>query len=641
MNRQSRKPPRLRVPLHVSILTLFLALFALLLGGLIVFQHRESTRIALADASADFATTARTVVGDLVDAYRPIAAIVDVTARLPEMRRPLGDGQSLPYDYMLTLLRMAPRISMLYIGYADGSSAGVMRLGPDGDNLPKNFAPPPGARYAVQVITVLPGGNRRMFMRYLNDEQEEIGRAEDLEPDFDPRTRPWYKLAHDSDTVVRTPLYRYLYNLAGITFARRLPGPVEGVVAADIGLAGISNVLDDLRTTPGTRLMLFNAEGGLIAHAGTRINALPKADEATGGLRLIHVQDLADPVLTAAYEQYRRSPKRGEIAFEARDRRYIGGLFPLPADIGPEEYLSIITPLDELTATADAIREQGILLSLGLVLLAVPLIMVTARRIAKPLQMLADEAQAIRRFELGGRIDQSSVILEVWRLAEAMTRMKDALRDFGRYVPAQLVQRIVASGEVPELGGERRELTVLFSDIADFTPLAEALDPEALMRQTSVYFTELGAAVVAEGGTIDKYIGDALMAFWNAPDPQEDHVARACRAALAIKARSEALNIRFAAEGAPLMSTRIGLHAGEAVVGNVGSLDRMNYTALGETVNLAARLEGLNKEFGTTILVSQAVRDAAGPAFVFQPVGLANAKGVSRPTPVYELQGVC
>lgn len=640
MNRQSRKPPRLRVPLHISILTLFLTLFAVLLGGLVVFQHRQSTRIALADASADFASTATTVVGDLVDAYRPIAAIVDITARLPELRRPPGDGQTLPYDYMLTLMRLAPRMSMLYIGYGDGGSAGVVRLGPEGDNLPKDFAPPPGAHYAIQVITVAADGRRRMIMRYLDDDQVEIGRRDDLDPDFDPRTRPWYQLAHDSDTVVRTPLYRYLYNLAGVTFARRLPGPVEGVVAADIGLSGISNVLDDLRVTPGTRLLLFNAEGGLIAHAGSRITALPKPDEATGGLQLARVEDLADPVLSAAYEQYRRAPKRREIAFAARGRQYIGGLFPLPADIGPEEYLSIITPLDELTATADAIREQGILLSLGLVLLAAPLIMIAARRIAKPLQMLADEAQRIRRFQLDGRIDQSSIILEVWRLAEAMTRMKDALRDFARYVPAQLVERIVASGEVPALGGERRELTVMFSDIADFTPLAEALEPEALMRQTSVYFTELGAAVVAEGGTIDKYIGDALMAFWNAPDAQEDHVARACRAALAIKARTEALNARFAAEGAPLMATRIGLHAGEAVVGNVGSIDRMNYTALGETVNLAARLEGLNKEFGTTILVSQAVRDAAGPAFVFQPVGLASPKGVSRPIPVYELQGV-
>lgn len=640
MNRQSRKPPRLRVPLHVSILTLFLGLFAVLLGGLIIFQHRESTRIALADASGDFSAAARSVVGDLVDAYRPIASIVDVTARLPEMRRPMGDGQALPFDYMLTLLRLAPRISMLYVGYADGGSAGVMRLGADGDSLPQTFSPPPGARYAIQVIAVLPDGTRRMSMRYLDDDQVELARADNLQPDFDPRTRPWYQLARDSDTVVRTPLYRYLYNVAGITFARRLPGPTAGVVAADIGLVGIANVLDDLRTTPGTRLMLFNAEGGLIAHAGSGAAAMPRADDATGGLKLAHVQDLADPVLSAAYEQYRRTPKRGEIAFEARGRSYIGALFPLPADIGPDEYLSIITPLDELTATADAIREQGILLSLGLALLAVPMIMVAARRIARPLRMLADEAQRIRRFQLDGRIDESSIILEVWRLAEAMTRMKDALRDFGRYVPGQLVERIVASGETPALGGERRELTVMFSDIADFTPLAEALEPEALMRQTSVYFTELGAAVVAEGGTIDKYIGDALMAFWNAPDAQPDHVSRACRAALAIKARSAALNDRFAAEGAPLMSTRIGLHAGEAVVGNVGSLDRMNYTALGETVNLAARLEGLNKEFGTTILVSQAVRDAAGPEFVFQPVGLAQAKGVSRPVPVYELQGV-
>ncbi|MFX8573790.1 hypothetical protein ABTM22_19860, partial [Acinetobacter baumannii] len=91
----------------------------------------ESTRIALADASGDFSATARSVVGDLVDAYRPIASIVDVTARLPEMRRPMGDGQARPFDYMLTRLRLAPRISMLYVGYADGGSAGVMRLGGD------------------------------------------------------------------------------------------------------------------------------------------------------------------------------------------------------------------------------------------------------------------------------------------------------------------------------------------------------------------------------------------------------------------------------------------------------------------------------------------------------------------------------
>ncbi len=639
MDRQSRKPPRIRVPLHVSILTLFLSLFAVLLGGLVVFQHRESTRIALADASADFSTAASTVVGDLADAYRPIAAIVDITARLPEMRRPLGDGQAMPYEYMLTLMRLAPRMSMLYVGYADGATAGVLRLGPNGVTLPDAIAAPADTAFAIQVITAEAGGRRRMFMRYLDVEMNETGRADDLQPDFDPRTRPWYKLAQEKDGVVRTPLYRYLYNVAGVTFARRLPGPVDGVVAADIGLAGISNALDDLRTTPGTRLMLFNDAGGMIAHAGTRISALPQPDGA-GGLHLSNVQDLGDPVLSAAYQQYRLAPKRREISFDAGGRRYIGGLFPLPADIGPNEYLSIITPMDELTATSDAIREQGILLSLGLVLLAVPLIMIAARRIARPLQMLAAEAQAIRQFRLDGQIDQSSIILEVWRLAEAMTRMKDALRDFGRYVPAQLVERIVASGDVPALGGERRELTVMFSDIADFTPLAEALDPEALMRQTSVYFSELGAAIVAEGGTIDKYIGDAVMAFWNAPDAQGDHVARACRAALAIKARSAALNARFAAEGAPLMQTRIGLHAGDAVVGNVGSLDRMNYTALGETVNIAARLEGLNKEFGTTILVSQAVRDAVGPEFIFQPVGLANPKGVSRPIPVYELQGI-
>ena len=119
------------------------------------------------------------------------------------------------------------------------------------------------------------------------------------------------------------------------------------------------------------------------------------------------------------------------------------------------------------------------------------------------------------------------------------------------------------------------------------------------MKQMSRYFTALTDAFIAEGGTVDKFIGDAVMVFWNAPDPQPDHVERACRAALAGKKAAEQLNIQFEAEGLPPFYTRFGIHVGEAVVGNLGSAERMNYTALGSPVNLASRLEGLNKEYGT------------------------------------------
>ena len=161
-----------------------------------------------------------------------------------------------------------------------------------------------------------------------------------------------------------------------------------------------------------------------------------------------------------------------------------------------------------------------------------------------------------------------------------------------------------------------------------------------LMQQTSRYFSVMTEAFLAEGGTVDKFIGDAVMVFWNAPNPQADHVARACRAALAAKAAGDRLNAEFEAEGLPPFITRFGIHVGEAVVGNVGSTERMNYTALGNTVNLAARLEGLNKQVGTTILASEDVYLRVRDQFEFSAFDAVVAKGMTKETRIFELVGV-
>jgi len=157
------------------------------------------------------------------------------------------------------------------------------------------------------------------------------------------------------------------------------------------------------------------------------------------------------------------------------------------------------------------------------------------------------------------------------------------------------------------------------------------------MRQTSRHFTVFTDAFLAEGGTVDKFIGDSVMVFWNAPHLQPDHVERACRAALAAKSASDALNAQFAAEGLPPFTVRFGIHVGEAVVGNVGSAERMNYTVLGNSVNLAARLEGLNKQYGTTILVSENVRNRVSGDFHLNSIGSVVAKGMTVEHRVYEL----
>ena len=263
-----------------------------------------------------------------------------------------------------------------------------------------------------------------------------------------------------------------------------------------------------------------------------------------------------------------------------------------------------------------------------------------AHRLSAALRRLGKEAESIRRLDLSGPVAPPGGAAEVHALAEAMGGMKSALRLFSVYVPRDLVRKLMAEGAEVKLGGERRRLTVMFSDVQGFTTIAERMDPEELMRITSTYFQALTDDLLEHHATIDKYIGDAVMAIWNAPKRDLAHALHGCRAALHARALTVRLEEEFAARGWPRLHTRFGVHSGEAVVGNVGSTDRMAYTAIGSMVNLASRLEGMNKMYGTQILVSESTRLGAGSGFVFRPVDLVLAKGTQDPVEVHELVGL-
>ncbi len=233
---------------------------------------------------------------------------------------------------------------------------------------------------------------------------------------------------------------------------------------------------------------------------------------------------------------------------------------------------------------------------------------------------------------------------------------------FGRYVSPTVVDALIEQHDRLELGGEEVEATVLFSDLAGFTGLSETMTPRELIAFLNDYFTPIGEVIKAEAGTLDKFIGDAVMAFWGAPLPQPDHARRACRAALAMQTTLAGLRDEWRARGETARvnaHARIGLHSGALVVGNVGSRDRFDYTCLGDAVNLASRLEGVNKVYGTSILVSEAVATALGestatPAgegtrnaetppgavvggFLLREVDRLRVKGRAQPVRVYEL----
>ena len=236
-----------------------------------------------------------------------------------------------------------------------------------------------------------------------------------------------------------------------------------------------------------------------------------------------------------------------------------------------------------------------------------------------------------------------------WQLVRE-ERQKGRIKSmFGTYVSPQLVNRMVESGEDPKLGGAEVEITAYFSDIQNFSTFSELLTPKQVVELMNEYLTACTDIVTSEGGTLDKYIGDAVVAMFGAPVAMSDHAYRACRSAVRVQQRLRELRRKWSGEGDRWpelvfgMRTRIGLNSGAAVVGNMGSLTRFNYTMMGDTVNLAARLESGAKTYGATTLVTEATKQACelkGRDCLFRFLDRIVVKGRMQPAAVFELLGL-
>ena len=208
---------------------------------------------------------------------------------------------------------------------------------------------------------------------------------------------------------------------------------------------------------------------------------------------------------------------------------------------------------------------------------------------------------------------------------------------FSRYVSRDVCEQLMADPSRARLGGSRREMTVLFSDIRGFTTFSEAGQPEQIVQQLNEYFTRMVDVVFAHRGTLDKFVGDAVMALFGAPLDDPDHAEHAVQAARAMLRELEALNRGWSAEGRPTLAIGVGINTGEMVAGNIGSESIMSYTVIGDAVNLASRLESLNKQHGTAIIVSEATRARLKGDYHVRALGEAVVKGKTKAVPIFEI----
>jgi class 3 adenylate cyclase len=296
-----------------------------------------------------------------------------------------------------------------------------------------------------------------------------------------------------------------------------------------------------------------------------------------------------------------------------------------------------LTPIDDFVGTLKATNRLIMVVIIILTAIELFFIYIASSRLSRPVENVSLQLQAIESLQFDVPASRPSNIREIAGLEHAAALLRNSLKSFSSFVPLDIVRQLIKSGIPLTLGVEPRYLTIFFSDLENFSTHSESLAPDDLLVQISTYLEQVSAAISEEGGTVDKFIGDGIMAFWNAPVQRSDHVLRACAGALRAARRMERVNDTWEAEGRPRIRIRVGLNCATVLVGNVGSTARLSYTALGDGVNVAARLEGINKQFGTTICISDSIYDHVRAEILARPLKRVQVKGRKTEFMIYEL----
>jgi adenylate cyclase len=624
-----------RIGFRASIVTLFVAA-VLIVGLTLVWLSFSRVSVITRSAATTFIDKVAQLGADRIDAkFRNVRDSLEILAGLPPIQSAEIEDNARLYALMASMLRNNPQIFNLYVGYEDGSFLEMDVIDRARPAFRASLGVDSDAAFRLVIISRTGAASSPVTV-YLSENLIQV--AETAGPStYDPRQRPWYVEAfRDDKTLLTGPYVFYASGQPGYTLRTPLKEGRRGVVAADLLLDRLQAMLGEQKLGDSGLAFLFNASDRIVAHPemSRLMDEIPERGDALPGIGAVKL-----PGLAQAIDAWRKGSIAQQFFADPAGLTYVAAFQGIETAGNANIKLAVIASLDEFFS--DIIRERWRLFSitLGFVLGMLPLAFWVGSMMARTLSNLARQTDEIQHFQLAERPRLRSAIHEIDELGRSVFAMRTVIRNFASFVPRPIVRQLVESGASLQLGGTRREVTALFTDIADFTAKTEKADPSEVMIFTSRYFATMSETVMSHHGTIDKFIGDAVMAFWNAPDDDPDHAVHACEAVLACVKRNSELNERFHADGWPAYGTRFGLHAGEAVVGNVGSADRMNYTALGATINLAARLEGLNKNYGTTVLVSAAVKERVEGRFSFRSVDEIRPKGFAEAVRIFELRG--
>ena len=614
-----RKTFRIQVMIQTTFISIFIVLSALLIS-LLTYTGLKSTKLLTNDLMVNLATT---ITQKLELEIIPAEKLTKLTQSLMSTKLITSD-KMVEYTYLIA--KRIPVQDLEYperlVGWSDTQGNLVeTSLQPDGLYTTTVFKKNAGTRHTIKLYRDAEG-------KIINQEVKTVS--------YNPLQMKWYSTAVRAKHFTWTGYFlSYPYynpSIAAVTPLYDDQGSLQGVFEIEVKLVGLSRFLDSLKIGKTGQAFIVDDKELLYAYDGMQKNI--NQDTIVTAKSLLTTK--THPWLFSSLELYRKN-KQPYFRYQYGKEYYWAYFQDIPLFKDQGLKIAVVVPENDFLGDIKKINSLCIVLGVFILIFGVFLVWVFAKHISTPIKLLVNTTNRIKQFDLDFNITIRSRVAEITLLRDAINSMKTGLKSFQKYLPSALVRQLIDSGQDASIGGSVKEITSFFSDIRGFTSISETMDSQQLMTHLCDYFDELSTIITSEQGTIDKYIGDSIMAFWGAPLDDSEHCYHACCAALRCQERLHELNLVWAQHNKPQFITGIGINTGEAIVGNLGSFDRINYTALGDSINLASRLESLSKTYGSKIIVSEDVVQAVKGRFQFEFIDKIEIRGKKGLHHIYEL----
>ena len=542
-------------------------------------------------------------------------------------------------DMLYRALISADQIDAIYVSFEDGYHRVVTRI--DEDRRRSDPKIPSSSNWHSSYIDDFSAGAARARHRTFFDTWPHVVGGYSVPSTLDIRVLKGYPETKASRSLAITEPDINPdtgFPIISLRFPILRNGEFIGAASVNVTMDILSRFLADHRASLNSTTIIADLTNGKIIAAPERERGIRLFD---GKLTIATLENIGNDDIREA-NRIQTQTYKTKFLFDSplNDEEISASFAKFPDNFGQPWQAIILTPTNDFVGNLKSTNRQIVIVIIVLMVAELLLIYFLAARLSRPIESISRELRSVEDLSFDAPPILTSRIKEIAQLQSAASLLRNSLKSFSSFVPLDVVRELIKSGHPLTLGVKQRFLTIFFSDLQDFSTHAEQLEPNELLEQMSVYFEQVSRAIAQEHGTVDKFIGDGVMAFWGAPAPQPDHALRACAGALRAARRIERINEEWRAQGWPEFRIRIGLNSADVLVGNVGSSERLSYTVMGDGVNVAARLEGMNKAFGTTICISDSTVEAVGPNLLVRPLRRVQVKGRTHEFMIYELLGL-